>query len=94
MTVDFTMTEGLQHWEQSKPYLWNQQHDTQSHYHCHFLISCLTNGSIKLIYLQHILCDIAGTNDAFVTIALSENKFQTTIKDKSIDPEWYEECDV
>ena len=97
MTVYFTMTEGLQDWEQldwlqSKPYLWNQQHDTRSH--CHFLIGCLTNSSIKLIYLQHILCDIAGTNDAFVTIALSENKFQTTIKDKSIDPEWYEECDV
>ncbi|XP_067945039.1 neurofilament heavy polypeptide-like isoform X2 [Watersipora subatra] len=35
-----------------------------------------------------------GTNDAFVTIALHDKKFQTTIKDKVIDPEWYEECDV
>ena len=37
---------------------------------------------------------LSGTNDAFVTIALGDKKFQTTIKDKVIDPEWYEECDM
>lgn len=37
---------------------------------------------------------LLGTNDAFVTIALEKNKFQTTIKDSVIDPEWYEECDL
>ncbi|XP_054718437.1 rab11 family-interacting protein 1-like [Uloborus diversus] len=35
-----------------------------------------------------------GTNDAFVLIQMGKEKFQTTIKDKTADPEWYEECDL
>ncbi|XP_021953772.1 rab11 family-interacting protein 1 isoform X2 [Folsomia candida] len=36
-----------------------------------------------------------GTNDAFVTIALGKEKFQTSVKDKAEDPvEWHEECEL
>lgn len=36
-----------------------------------------------------------GTNDAFVTIALGKEKFQTTVKEKSTDPvEWSEQCEL
>lgn len=45
-------------------------------------------------WLHVVLSVVTGTNDAFVTIALGGNKFQTSVKDKVIDPEWYEECDV
>lgn len=53
--------------------------------------------ALIIICYKHDISQLScfvGTNDAFVTIALAENKFQTTIKDKTIDPEWYEECDV
>ena len=37
----------------------------------------------------------SGTNDAFVTIALGKEKFQTTVKEKSTDPvEWSEQCEL
>lgn len=37
----------------------------------------------------------SGTNDAFVTIALGKEKFQTSVKDKAEDPvEWHEECEL
>ncbi|KAG8185831.1 hypothetical protein JTE90_024806 [Oedothorax gibbosus] len=35
-----------------------------------------------------------GTNDAFVLIQMGKEKFQTTVKEKANDPEWYEECDL
>ncbi len=36
-----------------------------------------------------------GTNDAFVTIALGKEKFQTSVKQKaSPDLEWNEECEL
>lgn len=34
------------------------------------------------------------TNNAFVLIQMGKEKFQTTIKEKAADPEWYEECDL
>ena len=37
----------------------------------------------------------SGTNDAFVTIALGKEKFQTSVKEKSSDPvEWSEQCEL
>eukprot|EP00092_Neocalanus_flemingeri_P003034 GFUD01003243.1.p1 GENE.GFUD01003243.1~~GFUD01003243.1.p1 ORF type:complete len:560 (+),score=162.20 GFUD01003243.1:269-1948(+) len=36
-----------------------------------------------------------GTNDAFVTIALGKEKFQTSVKEKSSDPvQWNEQCEL
>ncbi|XP_069694159.1 rab11 family-interacting protein 2 [Periplaneta americana] len=36
-----------------------------------------------------------GTNDAFVTIALGKEKYQTSVKEKaSQDVEWHEECEL
>jgi len=35
-----------------------------------------------------------GTNDAFVTIGLGKEKFQTSVKEKSEDPEWSEQCQL
>lgn len=36
-----------------------------------------------------------GTNDAFVTIALGKEKFQTSVKEKSSEPvEWNEQCEL
>lgn len=35
-----------------------------------------------------------GTNDAFVMIQMGKEKFQTSVKEKTADPEWYEECDL
>ncbi|XP_014666970.1 PREDICTED: rab11 family-interacting protein 2-like isoform X2 [Priapulus caudatus] len=35
----------------------------------------------------------AGTNDAYVVMQLGKAKYQTSVQDKAIDPEWNEECD-
>ena len=36
-----------------------------------------------------------GTNDAFVTISLGKEKFQTSVKEKSTDPvDWSEQCEL
>jgi len=36
-----------------------------------------------------------GTNDAFVTIALGKEKFQTSVKEKSSNlVEWNEQCEL
>ena len=35
-----------------------------------------------------------GTNDAFVTIGLGKEKFQTSVKEKSETPEWLEQCEL
>ncbi|XP_023706892.1 rab11 family-interacting protein 1 [Cryptotermes secundus] len=36
-----------------------------------------------------------GTNDAFVTIALAKEKYQTSVKEKALqDVEWHEECEL
>ena len=35
-----------------------------------------------------------GTNDAYVMIQLGKEKYQTSVKDKTDAPQWYEECDL
>ena len=36
-----------------------------------------------------------GKNDAFVTISLGKEKYQTTVKEKCSDPvEWNEQCEL
>lgn len=35
-----------------------------------------------------------GTNDAFVTIGLAKEKFQTSVKERVEDPEWNEQCEL
>jgi len=36
-----------------------------------------------------------GTNNAFVTIALGKEKYQTSMKEKAIeDVDWHEECEM
>ena len=37
---------------------------------------------------------ISGTNDAYVTIQLGKEKYQTSVKERSDNPEWHEECDL
>ena len=37
---------------------------------------------------------VTGTNDAFVTIGLGKEKFQTSVKEKSENPEWLEQCEL
>ena len=37
------------------------------------------------------VCD-ADTNDAYAVIQLGRDKYQTSIKERSRDPEWNEEC--
>ena len=36
----------------------------------------------------------SGTNDAYVTIKLGDEKFQTSVKERTDAPEWQEECDL
>ena len=41
------------------------------------------------------LISFSGTNDAFVTISLGKEKFQTSVKQKALtDLEWQEECEL
>jgi len=35
-----------------------------------------------------------GTNDAFVTIGLGKEKFQTSVKERTEEPEWSEQCEL
>ncbi|XP_022235705.1 rab11 family-interacting protein 1-like, partial [Limulus polyphemus] len=35
-----------------------------------------------------------GTNDAYVTIQLGKEKFQTSVQERVKNPEWHEECDL
>ena len=38
---------------------------------------------------------LVGTNDAFVTIGLGKEKYQTSVKEKSTDTvEWCEQCEL
>lgn len=38
---------------------------------------------------------ISGTNDAFVTIALGKEKYQTSVKEKANEmAEWCEQCEL
>jgi Ca2+-dependent lipid-binding protein len=41
-------------------------------------------------------CNISftGTNDAYVTIDLGKEKFKSAVKEKAVNPEWNEECDL
>ena len=47
-----------------------------------------------LITLYYNKLYYAGTNDAFVTIGLAREKFQTSVKEKTVDPEWSEQCQL
>ena len=46
----------------------------------------------KFMYTSY-LCGV-GTNDAFFTIGLGKEKFQTSVKEKAEDPEWCEQCEL
>ena len=49
--------------------------------------------ALSLYYF--VLTNETGTNDAFVTISLGKEKFQTSVKQKSSpDLEWQEECEL
>ena len=48
------------------------------------------NGKICLLYTNMFIFVVVGTNDAFVSIGLCKEKFQTSVKEKSEDPEWFE----
>ena len=38
---------------------------------------------------------VAGTNDAFVTIGLGKEKYQTSVKEKATESvEWCEQCEL
>ena len=53
------------------------------------------NGEGKMNWKMENYAWFSGTNDAFVTIALGKEKFQTTVKEKSTDPvEWSEQCEL
>ena len=52
---------------------------------------------VKQICKTHfdVFFSIPGTNDAFVTIALGKEKFQTSVKEKcSSLVEWNEQCEL
>jgi len=49
------------------------------------------------LYLKFFVwtLDFSGTNDAFVTISLGKEKFQTSVKQKALSElEWQEECEL
>ena len=61
------------------------------------------NGMFHYCHVYHLFIYIfvnivllcIGTNDAFVTISLGKEKFQTSVKQKSPpDLEWQEECEL
>jgi len=35
-----------------------------------------------------------GSNDSYVVIGLGREKYQTSIQERSLNPEWQEECDL
>ena len=47
-----------------------------------------------VIFIQICYLCVVGTNDAFVTIELGKEKFQTSVKEKTKDPEWCEQCEL
>ena len=49
---------------------------------------------IFVIFLHTCYLCFVGTNDAFVTIGLGKEKFQTSVKEKAEDPEWSEQCEL
>ena len=49
---------------------------------------------IAAVVIMICYCRIAGTNDAFVTIGLGKEKFQTSVQEKAEDPEWCEQCEL
>lgn len=38
--------------------------------------------------------DCIGSNDSYVVIGLGREKFQTSIQERTVNPEWQEECDL
>ena len=51
------------------------------------------NNSHPYANTSHTNC-VLGTNDAFVTIGLGKEKFQTSVNERSEDPEWCEQCEL
>ena len=49
--------------------------------------------NFMIIIIIYYIC-IKGTNDAFVTIGLGREKFQTSVQEKAEDPEWCEQCEL
>ena len=49
---------------------------------------------IFVIFIETCYLCVVGTNDAFVTIELGKEKFQTSVKEKTEDPEWSEQCEL
>jgi len=35
-----------------------------------------------------------GSNDSYVVIGLGREKYQTSVQERTLDPEWQEECDL
>ena len=53
------------------------------------------HGKLDTLVSFTFTLDTLGTNDAFVTIALGKEKFQTSVKEKSSEPvEWNEQCEL
>ena len=56
------------------------------------------NGELRhnelMVHHKHGTTHCLGTNDAFVTIGLGKEKFQTSVKEKSENPEWLEQCEL
>ena len=49
---------------------------------------------IAAVVILICYCYTLGTNDAFVTIGLGKEKFQTSVQEKAEDPEWCEQCEL
>ena len=47
------------------------------------------------IILRRIFVFLSGTNDAFVTIGIGKEKYQTSVKEKATENvEWCEQCEL
>ena len=45
--------------------------------------------------IKYIKVALPGTNDAFVTISLGKEKFQTSVREKSAaQADWSEQCEL
>ncbi|XP_013409654.1 rab11 family-interacting protein 2 [Lingula anatina] len=53
-----------------------------------------THVQITVHRARNIVCKTKGGSDAFATIQLGDEKFRTSVKTKTSNPEWHEECDL
>jgi hypothetical protein len=58
--------------------------------------TCPVGSNIPLLILVYAFLNtfISGTTDAYVTIQLGKEKYQTSVVEKSESPVWDEECDL